>query len=73
MMPVNYSQTVFKIWEISETKARMIINSLKNSDTKDGLDTMFLKMFNECLSGLIINAINISIMKESFQEPGRQL
>lgn len=62
MCPVDHNQPVFELCEITKTKVTAIINSLKNSRTQDvcGLDRMFLKSFNECLSGPILTINNRS-------------
>lgn len=66
--PIDVSQPVFTLTEISEPKVKSIITSFKNSKSKDifGLDSMFLKKHAASLTGPVTKIINTSFKEEKF-------
>ena len=66
--PIDVSQPVFSLTEISETKVQSIITSIKNSKSKDifGLDSMFLKKHEASFTGPVTKIINTSFKEGKF-------
>lgn len=69
-VPVDETQPVFSMNEVSELKVLRILSSLKGSKAKDvfGLDSSFLKKHRESLSGPITKMVNASIREAVFPQ-----
>lgn len=66
--PIDVSQPVFTLTDISEPKVKSIITSIKNSKSKDifGLDSMFLKKHAASFVGPVTKIINTSFKEGKF-------
>lgn len=72
-LPIDISQPVLSLLNVSELKVNTILNSLKNSKSKDifGLDTLFLKRHAGSFTEPITKIMPL-LRKRSFQRIGKQ-
>lgn len=66
--PIDISQPVLSLMDVSESKFNTILNSIKNSKSKDrfGLDTVFFKRHAGSFNESITKIINASFKEEKF-------